>query len=322
MKHAAERVLEEAADWLVKSDENALDEDSERELTAWRRQSPDNERAWQAACRLRSMLGAVPSEMGASTLGRRRMDRRTLLKSLAALAVLPATGWLGYAKLPWEIWQADMRTAKGEQRIVTLPDSGELVVNTDTAVDVAYSENARALKLHRGEIRVTTAPDPAASPRPFTVTTEQGRIRAMGTQFIVRTNAPGYPGTRPHTEVTVTRHAVAIAPNEEREETVVRADFRAAFSEQRVHPPESASNQSQAWVKGQLIADNQRLDQFLMELARYRPGVLRVDPAVANLRISGVFQLNNTDQVLEILANTLPVRVSRVTGYWVTVVPV
>jgi len=74
-------------------------------------------------------------------------------------------------------------------------------------------------------------------------------------------------------------------------------------------------------VKGQLIADNQRLSEFLAEVARYRSGIIRVDPAVADLRISGVFQLKNTDQILSSLAGTLPVRISRMTGYWVTVTP-
>ena len=52
-----------------------------------------------------------------------------------------------------------------------------------------------------------------------------------------------------------------------------------------------------------------RLDAFAAELGRYRPGLLRCDPAVAPLRVSGAFQLHDTDAVLAALPATLPVSV-------------
>jgi transmembrane sensor len=47
--------------------------------------------------------------------------------------------------------------------------------------------------------------------------------------------------------------------------------------------------------------------------------VIRCDPAVAGLRVSGVFRLDDTDAVLAIVAETLGVRVVSRTRYWVTV---
>jgi len=70
-----------------------------------------------------------------------------------------------------------------------------------------------------------------------------------------------------------------------------------------------------------LAADNMRLDAFLAELGRYRKGWLRCDPQVAALRISGAFQLADTDAVLANLAHLLPVQISARTPYWVTVLP-
>ena len=54
---------------------------------------------------------------------------------------------------------------------------------------------------------------------------------------------------------------------------------------------------------------------------RYRPGLLRCDPAVAPLRVSGAFQLHDTDAVLAALPATLPVSVRYRTSYWVTIGP-
>jgi len=56
-------------------------------------------------------------------------------------------------------------------------------------------------------------------------------------------------------------------------------------------------------------------------LARYRRGVLRCDPAVADLRVSGAFPLADIDGSLRLLEKTLPVRISHVTPFWTTVAP-
>ncbi|AFK62625.1 Fe2+-dicitrate sensor, membrane protein [Advenella kashmirensis WT001] len=62
-----------------------------------------------------------------------------------------------------------------------------------------------------------------------------------------------------------------------------------------------------------------RLVDFVAELGRYRPGILRCDSSVADIPVSGAFQLNNTDRILEALAQTLPVQIQFRTRYWVTV---
>jgi len=76
-----------------------------------------------------------------------------------------------------------------------------------------------------------------------------------------------------------------------------------------------------AWTRGQLVAERMRLADFIDQLARHRPGVLRCDPAVAELPISGVFPLADTDRVLAALSEALPVQVRTVTPYWITVAP-
>ncbi|MCC9596910.1 MULTISPECIES: hypothetical protein [unclassified Rubrivivax] len=75
------------------------------------------------------------------------------------------------------------------------------------------------------------------------------------------------------------------------------------------------------WARGVLAVEDLRLDEFLAELSRYRPGWIRCEPAVAGLRLSGAFMLNDTDAVLDNLARLLPVRVLERTRYWITVAP-
>jgi hypothetical protein len=58
-------------------------------------------------------------------------------------------------------------------------------------------------------------------------------------------------------------------------------------------------------------ADRRRRDpgRFLADLARYRPGMIHCAPEVARLRLSGVFPLDDTQRILNMLPNSLPVQV-------------
>ena len=62
-----------------------------------------------------------------------------------------------------------------------------------------------------------------------------------------------------------------------------------------------------------------RLDEFVTELARYRSGWIRIDPAVARYRITGVFNTADTDQALRALTNSFPLKITYRSRYWVTI---
>ncbi|MGE1115902.1 hypothetical protein ACQJ0K_29855, partial [Priestia megaterium] len=69
------------------------------------------------------------------------------------------------------------------------------------------------------------------------------------------------------------------------------------------------------------IAQNQPLGDFLRELRRFRPGLLRWAPELENLRVIGSFRVDDTDRVLSLLAASLPLEVQSRTRYWVTLMP-
>ena len=72
-------------------------------------------------------------------------------------------------------------------------------------------------------------------------------------------------------------------------------------------------------TQGVLVVERMRLDDFLVELGRYRPGVLRCDPAVGAILVSGAFPVARTDAVLDMLEETLPVRRRSLGPYWTTI---
>jgi transmembrane sensor len=75
------------------------------------------------------------------------------------------------------------------------------------------------------------------------------------------------------------------------------------------------------WRDGVLMAQNQPLGDFLRELSRYRSGLLRWEPALESLRVTGSFRLDDTDKVLALLAASLPLEVHSRTRFWVTLAP-
>jgi transmembrane sensor len=99
----------------------------------------------------------------------------------------------------------------------------------------------------------------------------------------------------------------------------VNAGQGSSFNASTVQAPASVPESAAAWSQGLLVADGMRLDALIGELARYRPGLLRCDPAVAHLQVSGVFSLRDTDRALHNLTRVLPVDVVSRTRYWVTV---
>ncbi|HEY8334376.1 MAG TPA: FecR domain-containing protein [Tardiphaga sp.] len=286
----------------------------------WRAAHPMHELAWQRAERVAIKFDLLPRELAVPALGRPlRTDRRGAIKALAVLLGAAPAGWLAWRMTPAAEWLADHRTATGERLALSLPDGTRLQLNTATAIDVAYDAHQRLVRLRAGEIVIDTAPDAVAPGvpgyRPFIVETAHGRLRALGTRFVVRQ----LDGER--SRIAVLHGAVEVRPRDAAARIVVLdAGQQASFDARGVGDIAAAGADADDWSRGILHARNMRLQDFATELARYRPGVLRCDPAVADLRISGVFQLKDTGPVLDSLPQALPVDVLYRTRYWVSIV--
>lgn len=303
--NANDAILDEAADWLVVMHAGTVSPQEHQAWLSWRARSDAHEQAWQRAERLMGTLGSMPAALAMPALDRPRARRATLAKLAALLLAAPAA-WGAWRWSEAEGWAADYRSATGERRDIRLADGTRLTLNTASAVDVRYDAGQRTLLLRAGEIHIDTAADP----RPFEVITRDGALRALGTRFTVRQADDG-------THLAVLQGAVRIT--NARALRVINAGEQATFSTERISPTEPASPATSAWTQGMLLADGMPLGVLAAELARYRKGVLRCDPSVATLRVSGAFPLADTDRALAMLAATYPVVVaSRLGGYWVT----
>lgn len=308
-------LLQEAADWAVVLQYDTPSDAERRAFEHWRRQSPAHAAAWERAQAVFQVFGQVPADIGKQVLDPlQRGHRRRSLRLLGALLLLAPTGWLALRAAPWQRWHADVATATGERRTVTLPDGSLLALNTASRTNIAFSDGARRIRLLAGEILLTTHADPAPAHRPLLVDTAAGVVRALGTRFSVRELAAG------RYRVAVFEGAVALQPRDGPGHTL-RAGAQAEFDATGVHAARAVSDTAALWQQGMLLARNMRLADVVAELARYRRGLLRCDPAVAELRVSGAISVADTDAGLAALAHSLPLRIRRLGRYWVTVGP-
>lgn len=305
--------LAQAANWFTKLQSEDVTCADQSAWGEWLASCTENRWAWEQAQQLQQRLHGLPTGVAGRAFSLadqpEQSARRTLLKGLVLAVGGGMLSYGGYRHAHTAGWTADYRTATGEQRRSVLADGTQLQLNTATAVDVAYDANSRRLVLREGEILITTAPDPAG--RPFFVQTPQGIVQALGTRFSVRSDDGG-------ARVAVFEHQVRVTPLAGLP-LLVDAGMQCAFDSRQVQAPSPVAPGQDAWSKGVLVANEQRLDNFLAELGRYRSGWLRCDPAIAGLRISGAFALNDTDQALQALTTSLPVRIEEKTRYWVTV---
>ena len=305
------RVLEQAADWLMQLHSGAASAQQRRACERWRTSDPEHARAWQRAEALLGKLGGLPPELSMPALDRSRVldrssaRRAALLKLAALLAVVPGA-WL---LMEQQGWRHDYRTATGERRDIVLADGSRISLNTATTLDVQFDGAQRLLTLRQGEIAVQTVAD--AQHRPFLVATAEGRLEALGTQFSVRQDDG-------RTRLAVRESRVRVRARSGAQH-IIAAGSQVAFTAAAIGEPAALDGGALAWQRGMLLADDMRLHDFALELGRYRPGIVRCDPRVAGVRVSGAFPITDTDAALVMLVSTYPVAArTRLGGYWVT----
>ncbi len=309
MSAAAQRqALRDAAHWYARLGADPQCPRTHGEWQAWLQQDSLHPWAWQRLEALQSELRGVSPTLARGTLASDlgHSGRRTLLKGLVLGLGVSGLAWTGYRQTP--LWLADVRTAIGERRRLVLADGSELILNTASAVDIRFSAEQRLIILRAGEILLTTGKDP----RPLSVRSRHGQMRALGTRFSVRQE-------NDHTELAVLEHAVAVRNRPGMPELRVDAGQGLSFGDGPLPAPHPLDPNQTEWSNGRLVIDDWRLDRALAELQRYRPGFIQCADEVAGLRLSGAFPLDDSDRALAAITRVLPVRVDLRTRYWVRV---
>ena len=310
------KAVKQAIEWMLCLRERGNDPRLLQQCEQWRNAGPEHELAWQRVLALHHDLDlrAVPgASVALQTLetSQRRLRRRQALKLLGGVALVGTATWLTKDLDSVSAWTSDYATATGEQRSVGLPDGSLLQLNTRSAVDLAFTAQQRMIHLKHGELMLTCS-QAADQARPLLVQTRDALLEGFEGRFTVRQDDDC-------TRVSVSQGTVAIhRPSDGNLQWIGSGqDWRLdSAGAQRL---EQVDMDAAAWTQGLIVTRDMRLADFLAEIGRYRQGHLHCDASVADLRLSGVFRLDDTNQLLALLPQTLPVRIEKRTDWWVTV---
>lgn len=197
-------------------------------------------------------------------------------------------------------------TSSDERTKVTLADGSVVTLDSGTRLSVLLGKARRDVTLLAGRALFQVAKDPQ---RPFVVQAGDRTITALGTVFDVRFSPT-------ELRVTLAEGSVAVRPVRLR---------RGSAQQMRILKPRqqfvelagAASPElrtvdtvrTMSWAEGKVFFDDEPLGTAVAEMNQYSRTKIVVDPAVAGLRLNGMFRTSNQAGFLEALEVALPVKV-------------
>ena len=311
-------VSEQAIDWMVRLRAGTPNAAMLERFNAWLDMDPAHAQAW---ARLHERLGGsfntvraldrrVPgqTEHARQLLLQPHASRRDALRVIAGLGLIGGGLWLGARSPLGDSLLADLHTERGQRENFNLADGSRLSLNADSAVDLHFDDQQRLVILRRGELIIQVAADPI---RPLRVRTAQGEVRALGTRFLVAQE-------QDVTRVVVLEHSVRTRLFDGSERDLQEGQAALLYAG-RIEPLGSDQRHRADWLSGRLNVLDDPLEKVVDALRPYSRGFVRVAPEVRDLRVQGVFPLNDPERTLSALAETLPIRVDRYSP-WLTLI--
>lgn len=190
------------------------------------------------------------------------------------------------------------QTGKGELLSVHLPDGSTVELNTNSSLDVDFSEELRSLSL-KGEAYFSVASDKS---RPFTVNIGSASVTAVGTQFNIYKNTDA-------SHIWVTEGTIKVVENTQHkrliaDKTLVHAGERVSVDRRTGlgEVSSAAADIATAWRNQTMVFEDTPLTVALEQLNRYlQKPVDTSDRSLKELRVSGTFSLDQPEATLQAL---------------------
>jgi transmembrane sensor len=314
----------EASEWLVRLDADHVSPDVEAAFQRWLSGGPHRERAfarldrdWRTLDELAALRGSADSVIDPDRTQawlheqypREQARRRRWLPQFAAAAAILLAMLVAPSLLNSDNVQT-YRTDVGQQGTYVLPDASTVQLNTNSQIEVEFSQGERHIQLARGEAYFKVTHD---TNRPFIVVSDGASVRAVGTAFTVRQR-----GDR--VEVTVTEGRVEVTPTVTATQRhpkpfTISAGGRAEVGANRVAATTlqpGVIERDLAWRKGMLAFKGESLEEVIGEVSRYTDKKIKFsDDDIQHLEVGGYFQVDDVDAILDMVAGSFSLRVQR-----------
>lgn len=220
-------------------------------------------------------------------------------------------------------------TGVGERLTVALDDGTIVTLDTGSRMSVHYRDGIRGITLDHGQAMFEVAHDAV---HPFIVAVGDHSVTALGTQFDVRLIDQELEVTLVEGRVAVSKEEMSgrvssdttdatASPVSKASRRVTGQVLVAELSpgQQFVEVASAAPivrnidiHQAISWSSGQLIFENDRLADVVVEMNRYtRRHVVLGDARLSDLRVSGAFATGKTKIFVDALTTYFPITVAR-----------
>lgn len=238
-----------------------------------------------------------PSREALLEEAKRQTRRQRVLKKVTAGMTLCMALALSWVIDP--VWHTeDLHTMIGQQASFDLKDGSHVDLNTNSVLVVEQHLFSRQLRLKQGEALFTAQ----HGWRPFTVFANQTQIRDIGTIFNVRNTESG-------AVVTVVEGSVEVSTAQA--QRILTKDI-SVTTQGGVISESRCTSANIAWQQGRLMFDGTPLSEVVSELQRYHRAPIKIaDASVARYRLSGEYDINGINTLLETLPEIMPVQIDR-----------
>jgi transmembrane sensor len=326
MQLAPESAAEAAARWFALH-RRTPDCIETQQFTDWLEADPANRRAYEEVSRsweMAELAAADPTVVkmrteALMTRPRERRDNSRLWGALAtaALVLIAFTGislthpsfMEGAGGNAADRDHIVLRTGVGERATASLEDGSTVVLNTNSILEINYSQLRRDVRLVAGQVLFRVAHDTA---RPFVVAAAKHEVVAVGTEFEVRLDGEKVRVAllqgRVRVEPIATHHSSAgdervavMTPGEQ----LVASSAGVVVNRANVHELVS-------WQSGRVRFDNERLADAVEEMNRYsRTRIVIDDAAAADVRITGAFRTGQSYSFAQAVGEAFPIKVEQ-----------
>lgn len=313
-----EEVVQQAIHWKVRLESGRAQEEDYRACQQWRDLNPTHDQAWLRLTALDTTFNQLAQHaptVARDTLQASRaeltvMNRRQALRRLGTTACsISALCWLSHEQGLLTRFGADYASfGVMEQRV--LADNSHLWLNRHSAVSVNFNIDYRELALSLGEVQVATAADK----RPFVISLPQGRLVTSDARFTLRHG-------KETSLLQLDTGSLLLEPAATGAAAHIEAGQVLEIGHQHTRAIDRNTFDYSSWVQGVLSVRNMSLQHFLNELSRYRTGTLKCDPTLAQHLLSGVYQLQDTHKILQILARSANAQLRFFTPWRVEIIP-
>ncbi len=294
---------QQALDWFTRLRAENPGSEAHAAFETWRLQA-QNARAYAEVEQLWQTLELPAHRVRKADHAKARRWPR--YAAAACLLLAAGAAWLSVPAL--QGLGSDYTTVAGERREVLLNDGSRLWLDSASALDVDLQGATRTVWLRQGRLFADVVHDG----RPFVVHVDEAKVEVLGTRFSVSRAAAG-------DEVVLLSGRVQVSTPTQQQ--LLAPGQRLEVQGGRVNAPETVdAERLLAWRTGQLRVREVPLQQVLQQLADYQgKRLVLLNAQAGQRRVSGSFNLGNTDSALDALISNQQLQAHTLLGHWLII---